>query len=152
MHRRRLQSRLATLIVLILLTACHGTDPHQTQDKTGNILYVDAANPDGLSWATAFPDLQSAVDIARTAGGGEVWVAADPTAATDPVLTMKEGVALYAGFAGTETARNQRDWRVNVTVIDGEDMRRCVVGAKHVVLDGFAITRGYACGLRWRDG
>ncbi|NLN93711.1 MAG: DUF1565 domain-containing protein, partial [Candidatus Hydrogenedens sp.] len=115
----------------------------------GQTFYVNAAStaitPDGRSWATAYPDLQSAVDAAYVAGGGTVWVAQGRyTSDTDPVLTMKEGVALYGGFAGTENAFEDRDWKANLTTIDGENKRRCVIGANDATLDGFTLGYGQA--------
>ncbi|NLV42855.1 MAG: PASTA domain-containing protein [Candidatus Hydrogenedentes bacterium] len=114
-----------------------------------NLYHVDAAStaadPDGRSWASAYPDIQSAVDAAFAATGGEVWVREGVytgTAAT--LVTLREGVALYGGFAGGETVREARDWENYPTVLDGENARRCVEGADQTVLDGFSITRGYA--------
>jgi parallel beta-helix repeat protein len=102
-----------------------------------------AVEADGRSWATAYPDIQSAVDAAWAAGGGEVWVAGGVyTATSGPVLTMKERVAIYGGFSGTETAREQRDWAANVTSIDGEEQRQCVQGANDSILDGFTVAHG----------
>ena len=102
-----------------------------------------AATPDGASWTTAYPTLQAAVDAADT-DGGEVWVRKGIyTAATDAVLTMRPGVDLYGGFAGTETDRAQRDWNANPTTIDGQGARRCVM-AYGAVLDGFVIAAGHA--------
>ncbi len=98
---------------------------------------------DGRLWATAFDTIQEGVDTAETAGGGDVWIAEGMyTATTDPVVTMKENVHLYGGFTGTETARPQRDWKNNITSIDGENARRCAIGTDNATLDGFTITNG----------
>jgi hypothetical protein len=72
---------------------------------------------------------------------------------------LKAGVALYGGFAGDETAREQRDWELNVTVLSGDIDGDDVLDAGnvyHVVsstgltetarLDGFAVTAGNANG------
>ena len=43
-----------------------------------NVYLVDPTSPgpeDGLTWPTAFHTLQSAIDAAHAAGGGQVWVA-----------------------------------------------------------------------------
>lgn len=112
-----------------------------------NLYHVDAAStaaaPDGRSWASAYPDIQSAVDAAFAATGGEVWVRQGVyTGTASTLVTLREGVALYGGFAGGETVREARDWSARPTVLDGEGARRCVEGASHTVLDGFTITRG----------
>ncbi|OQB42712.1 MAG: putative outer membrane protein pmp6 precursor [Candidatus Hydrogenedentes bacterium ADurb.Bin179] len=114
-----------------------------------NVIFVDehspAVYPDGSSWDRAYRDIQMAIDIAYALGESEVWVAAGSyTATTDAVVTLLEDVAVYGGFGGTEFERDQRDWTVNVTVIDGEGVRRCVSGADGAVLDGFTITHGWA--------
>ncbi len=79
-------------------------------------LYVNAAATgiaDGLSWATAFPDLQLALTYPCTSTPAEIWVAGGtykPTSGTDRSVSfaLKNGVAIYGGFAGSETALNQR--------------------------------------------
>ena len=64
---------------------------------------------DCLSWANAC-SLQSA--LTGAVSGNEIWAAAGthkPTTGTDRTVTfqLKNGVAIYGGFAGTETARNR---------------------------------------------
>lgn len=110
-------------------------------EKSGAVYYASPGGMgDGSSWGNA-GDLQSLVNTA--AAGDEVWAAAGTyTGLANSVLTLKAGVAVYGGFSGVETERAQRDWRANATIIDGENARRCVVGANDAVLDGFTITRG----------
>ncbi len=118
-----------------------------------NVVYVTPdgkGTPDGKSWATAYHDIQSAVDAAPNDSSGEVWVAEGTyRAATDPVLTLRRGVLLHGGFAGNEDFRDQRDWKTHASVIDGENARRCAIGADSALLDGFTITHGYAA---WGGG
>ncbi|MFC2104718.1 choice-of-anchor Q domain-containing protein, partial [Bacteroidota bacterium] len=70
---------------------------------------------DGLTWATAKANPQTAINAAETAGGGEVWVAAgeyNPTltqygnshvdSTRYYTFTMKNNVKVYGGFAGTD--------------------------------------------------
>lgn len=119
--------------------------------------------------------------------GDEVWVKTGvykPTA--NPAdraasFALKNGVALYGGFAGTETSRGQRNWRTNLTIlsgdIDGDDVNsdgnfiaetaadiqgnnsyhvvRSSSRNATAVLDGFVITAGQANGddeERWGGG
>ncbi|MBI4557841.1 MAG: PKD domain-containing protein [Candidatus Hydrogenedentes bacterium] len=117
------------------------------------VWYVDKDNTgaeDGTSWASAYNTIQEGIDAVYVAAGGEVWVAEGTyTAATNPVVTMKESVHLYGGFiglgaGGNESTRDQRNWRVHVTIIDGENARRGIHGANNATLDGFTVTRGNA--------
>jgi hypothetical protein len=139
-----------------------------------NVLYV---GPDGTSstcdsWEDAC-GLQ--VALLRAEPGHEIWVQAGvympALDARAPMATfqLKDGVAVYGGFAGTERARDQRDWRTRITVLSGDigrddaaDPDRVVTdpanivgqNAYHVVtgsevngtaiLDGFVITAGFA--------
>ncbi len=54
--------------------------------------------------------------------------------------------SLYGGFAGTETAREQRNWSQNPTVVDGGNSG-CVIGIENFtgspcVVDGFTLRNG----------
>ena len=153
-----------TAFVLLLVMGVANNIQAQT------IYYVDAAKADnfgaGTSWATAKKDLQQAIFIAF--GNDQVWVKAgtylpthDPFGSTAPAnnrdktFSLKNGVKIYGGFAGTETLLNQRNWQTNVTVLSGDlgVSNTLSDNAYHVVLsvniggsllDGFTITKGYA--------
>ena len=124
---------------------CHA--PAEVYRVDGDV----AVSGDGSSWPNAFKTIQEGIEAADAAGGGEVWVgeAADGyKSATDPVVTLKSGVHIYGGFAGTETLREQRDWAAHETIIDGGGARRCVYGqdiaSGDATLDGFTMRNGKA--------
>ena len=111
----------------------------------------------GQSWANAFTSLQTALADAQT--GDQIWVAAGvykPTTGSDPSATfaLKDGVAIYGGFSGSETVLSQRNWTANLTILSGgvgstpsADSWHVVTGDDidaSAVLDGFAIGGGYA--------
>ena len=138
--------RLWPIIALIFVCTLCGNGAATTW-------YVDKDNTgtqDGESWTTAFQTIQAGVDAAYNDSGGEVWVAEGTYTATtdDSVVVMKNGVHIYGGFKGIctspETQRTQRNWTQHVTIINGQDTRRCVSGADNATLDGFTITQGYA--------
>lgn len=126
--------------------------------------------PDGTgncsSWATACT-LQYA--LIGGVSGDEIWAAVGtytPTTGTDRNATfqLKSGVAVYGGFAVTETLRTQRDPTANVTILSGDlsgndngnvafdeptradNSYHVVTGADNATLDGFTITAGNASG------
>jgi PKD domain-containing protein/parallel beta helix pectate lyase-like protein/polymorphic membrane protein len=104
-----------------------------------------ASGGDGLTWSTAYNSIQDAVYRASNDGGGEIWVAAGTyTAISSSVVRMMDKVHIYGGFAGGESTRDQRNWKANKTIIDGENFRRCVYGADGASLDGFIIKNGNA--------
>ena len=129
------------------------------------ILYVDTNATGlghGLDWDNAANDLQSMLAIARA--GQEIWVAQGgyyPTESTDRNVSFElpNGVKVYGGFVGSETDRNQRDPRNNITTLSGDigvldddsDNSYHVVYTDSsvtasTVLDGFRITGGNADG------
>ena len=162
----RQPSRHAVTTLIIATALCYATTAHAA------IWYVNQRSvtgvEDGTTWATAFTTIQPAIDAAAADGGGEIWVAQGVYAERrgysydynrDGSLTLKSGVSLYGGFRGGETAREQRDWRKQRTVIDG---RKAIPNPNstsggtptlHVInatalttaiVDGFTITGGAA--------
>jgi uncharacterized repeat protein (TIGR01451 family) len=156
-----------TLIALLLLT------PQKLLHADPVVRYAAPAplgNGDCSSWADAC-SLPTA--LASAGSGDEVWVQMGvhkPTDTTDRTIAfaLPAGVAVYGGFAGTETQLAERDWQLNLTILSGDidnnDMTdptgvvtdtANIIGANsyHVVnsllndtgrLDGFVITAGDA--------
>lgn len=150
------------IMILIVMTMSPGNVSALSQ-----VLYVA---PGGLTsgscddWVNAC-DFQYALTSAVS--GQEIWVMAGvykPTTGTDRTATfqLKNGVAVYGGFAGTETDRNQRDPAANVTILSGDlngddnsnvniveptrldNSYHVVTGATDTALDGFTISAGNA--------
>src|SRR6266487_2359757 len=80
-----------------------------------SLQYVRADAPaggNGKSWATAYNDLRLA--IVSNSCASELWVAGGTYSSAEP-FTVRDGLAIYGGFAGNETNRNQRNWVTNPT-------------------------------------
>ena len=168
------------LFVLFVIVFMLAVMPLQSTHAAGVRYAKPAASGSGdcLSWANA-----CALQIALTGAvsSDEIWAAAGtykPTIGADRAATfqLKDGVALYGGFGGTETARDQRNPTINVTVLSGDidnnDSQTPIItdltsvtgnttnsyhvvtgetGATGATLDGFAITAGYANGTSSND-
>ncbi len=124
-------------------------------------LNAHAAMPDGLTWATAFDDIQSAIDAAALETPPcEIWVANGTYllfGGTNDSIVLSSGIELYGGFGGLdvgETARNQRDTSlsVNPVVVSGNNISYHIfAGAENGVIDGFIISLGQASGTGFPD-
>ena len=108
----------------------------------GATIYVDVdatgAN-DGTRWMHAFTSLSAGIN--RASAGDDVWVAEG----TYGAITLKTGVRLYGGFAGTEGSASQSDPDAHVTYINKTGGVRPVTSIGNdssTVLDGFCITGG----------
>jgi hypothetical protein len=171
--RRPVMKNASALLLEFALVMLLVSVPHHGLAKT---LFVKAdASPggDGTTWAEAYNDLQIALSSAES--DDEIWVAKGAYRPTsdplnrDATFQIKNGVALYGGFAGTEAFLAERDWESNLTVLSGDiDMDddadadgvvntrgdingynsyHVVTGSgtdQSAVLDGFVITSGTA--------
>jgi hypothetical protein len=126
------------------------------------VRYVNAAATganDGSSWANAFTKINNAINNANY--GDSLWVAQGtytPTSGTsrDSAIIIKNGVNLFAGFNGTETQLNQRNFVQYPTILSGDigvpgdstDNSYNVLRGSRVdtttIIDGFIIERGNA--------
>ena len=170
--------------ILALVCLCMLVLPLAPAHASGTIRYVVPEAPAQgtcVSWATAC-SLSHALSIAVS--GDQIWVkkgvhkpplvfSGDPRQSS---FVLKNGVALYGGFAGTETALNQRDWTVNITVLSGDidnndrtDANGVITTTANIVgnnvyhvlrstnvnstavLDGFVVTGGQANGTSPRN-
>jgi len=128
------------------------------------IVYLDAdatnAN-NGTSWVDAYTNLQDA--ITGAVPGTEIWVAEGtylPGQSRDSSFSIPQGVALYGGFSGVESNRDERAWDTYSVTLSGDvgtsgvstDNCYHVVGmADSARLDGFTVSDGRASGNSYPD-
>jgi len=120
----------------------------------GSVWFVDKENTsgreNGLTWEMAHTTIQAAITASET--GDEVWVAEgvydeerDHAAGS---VVMHDHIGLYGGFAGTESARDEREGEGHVTIIDGSYARgggpaqHVIIGANNATLDRFTVSGG----------
>ena len=109
---------------------------------------VATGTGDGSSWANAAGNLQRTID--RSAPDDQVWVAAglykpnrippglDPTDERNKTFFFSNGVKVFGGFDGTETAADQRDLTgPSSTTLSGDR------GGPKVTVVGSATTIGF---------
>ncbi len=119
----------------------------------------------GTSWLDAYLSLDAALAIAVP--GQSIWVASGTykpqNLPPNHSFVLGGGVKMYGGFAGTETAVNQRNLAANQTILSGDILGNDVAGnftmnrtdnSRNVlvaivltentgcVVDGFSITNG----------
>jgi len=131
----------------------------KTNATTIYVSSIAGGSDNGLTWASAFVDLQDA--LAASQYGDEIWVASGiyrPTTTTNRNISFEipNGIKLYGGFLGSETSLNQRDWQLNQTILSGDigvvgdatDNAYTVVYMTDMdsssVFDGFTIVDGNA--------
>lgn len=119
----------------------------------------------GSSWENAFNDLDFAIENTNF---GEIWVAQGtyipstdlegnvPSNEKLKTFRLKKDVAIFGGFLGNETERDQRNWENNLTILSGDvgELGSIIDNSYHVIsseyvgnLDGAILD-----GLVVRDG
>lgn len=95
----------------------------------GEIFYVSTTGNDindGKTWATAFANVQTAIDaagkVASYGSPSQVWIAKG-TYKHGSAMTMKSNVEIYGGFEGIETRLDQRT-KSNETILDGSNLHQ----------------------------
>ncbi|KPK75422.1 MAG: hypothetical protein AMJ79_11265, partial [Phycisphaerae bacterium SM23_30] len=139
----------------------------------------DMEDQDGQSWENAYRQLYTALDEDHRdlyAEGDEIWVAAidieegafgsykpaeESSQDRSATFRLVEGVGIYGGFkgdeeGGAETARGDRNWEAEKTILDGRlyedsnsgendiEVYHVVTGAHEAILDGFVVRYGDA--------
>ena len=122
---------------------------------TGAVHYVKPAASgigNGTSWTDA-TTLQDAIGDA--VGGDEIWVAAGtyiPGPDESYSFHLVPGVALYGGFAGIETVKEERDWVANLTVLSGDIHNDDINKVNGVVTEAADIVGGNSDNVVFADG
>jgi hypothetical protein len=125
------------------------------------VVYIkEGGTGDGSSWANAAGDIQAAIDGGEV--GRDIWVAKGKyLVPTDTSFTLKNGVSLYGGFAGTESSIDERTQfrkgQANETILTadvdgngfltGGNAPRVIFGefiSPQTTIDGFTINGGYS--------
>ncbi|MBL7805181.1 MAG: hypothetical protein JNL02_15685 [Saprospiraceae bacterium] len=143
-----MKNRFAAILILLPLLA--------SSQQTWLVDSSATGGNNGLTWADAFTDLQSALTAA--AYGDIIWVAEGTyfttnTADRNISFQLPEGVRMYGGFAGVETSVDERDVNDHPTILSGEigtpttqDNAYHVVqiygGDSLTMIDGFTVTNG----------
>ncbi len=132
-----MQRKIYALFTLLVLLVATGASAQEIRYVSKSGTYSN----DGRSWSTAKANIQDAInDLVDNGLTGEVWVAKGtytPTESTEATggstlymsFKIPAGISVYGGFAGTETAKDQRvktssksvgDLYVNQTVLSGD--------------------------------
>ncbi|WP_374760241.1 choice-of-anchor Q domain-containing protein [Dyadobacter pollutisoli] len=140
----------------------------------GSRIYVDAAVATsglGNSWATAYKTLQEALNAASCSNIIEIWVKKGtyypsqyPEGCTncgsrDYTFVLKNNLAIYGGFSGSEASINDRNLAANISIASGNignaadnnDNSHHVVMSVNcnssAIFDGFTVEGGQAAFL-----
>ena len=116
-----------TIVLVFTVPAAWSRVIHVAQESSG-------LTKDGSTWQTAYSDLQ--VALSGAVAGDEIWVAEGTyrPSTTNPAISfdLRPGVAVYGGFRGTESSRDERG-PGDLTILDGAEFTWHVVNADDTV-------------------
>jgi hypothetical protein len=126
----------------------------------GTLIYVNWKASGGLnngsSWKNAYLRLSDA--LSKAGPHSEIWVAQGTYTPSAGGFMVPEGVAVYGGFEGTESSRDDRDYTKYKTVLSGDldrndvsgstetrkdNAHTVVIGNHNVILDGITVSGAY---------
>jgi predicted outer membrane repeat protein len=141
------------MLTLVLLLPC-ALLPVTAMANVCRVSTAGTPAADGSDWDAQVKDLGSALsDVACT----EIWVASGvykpmAPAERDASFTIDRQMSLYGGFDGTETAREQRDPTVNLTVLSGDIDGNDIVDGNGVTTSAADIVGANSFHVLWVDG
>jgi hypothetical protein len=118
-------TRLSTMTVSALLLPHHFA--HAVDPVIRRVDWQSTGTGSGLTWENAFPTLAACLEhIAgveeQPSEGWQIWVAQGEyvPSPSDQTFPIADNIAIYGGFLGTETSRQQRNPEENETTLSGE--------------------------------
>ena len=118
--------------------------------QVGYVTTSGSGAGDGSSWGDAYAGVSTALTNASSDGYDELWVQQGTYTVVDGLLDT--GIAIYGGFAGTESALGDRDWQNNTTTLESDGTARVIRLLADTRLDGFTVTGGDAAGSSYQPG
>ncbi|MBD3288242.1 hypothetical protein GF337_05510, partial [candidate division KSB1 bacterium] len=113
---------------------------------TTNTLYVRNIKDSPNAWdgkENVYVSINEALEAATL--GDHIWVAQGEYYES---VQLKHGIKLFGGFSGTETSPDERvDLLHNHhyhTIVNSQNVDRCILTASDNVVDGFKLINGYA--------
>lgn len=115
-----------------------------SQAQVIRVAPTPSGSGNGSSWANA-SSLQNAIAIASS--NSQIWVKQGDYPVSSTLLVSLSNISIYGGFAGDETALNQRDWTNNTTVFNGQNTVKIMrFSSNNGIIDGIHFRNGFVTG------
>lgn len=115
-----------------------------SQAQVIRVAPTPSGSGNGSSWANA-SSLQNAIAIASS--NSQIWVKHGNYPVSSTLLVSLSNISIYGGFAGNETALNQRDWTNNTTVFNGQNTVKIMrFSSNNGIIDGIHFRNGFVTG------